>query len=172
MITPPESVPATDRRGRRRRARRPSAFSLTITTVTGIVLLLLSVPNLAPVIRAARAEGTAGTFVAVERSCISHVGHQSCSWRGTFTSLNGEDRQPGTYLYGTVELRPGQRVPAVDVGRPGHVYTGPSHEWILTGALLLLGCALLVVPIGRTVARGRRGARHRRPAGQPRGHPG
>lgn len=134
------------------RPSRPSAFSLTIAIVTGIVLLLISVPNLAPAIRAARAEGTPGAFVAAQPSCVSHLGHQSCSWRGTFTSFDGRDRLPDTYLYGDVALRPGQRIQAIDVGRPGHVYTGPSHEWILTAVLLLLGCGLILVPVARTAA--------------------
>ncbi|HEU5157299.1 MAG TPA: hypothetical protein VFU43_09895 [Streptosporangiaceae bacterium] len=153
----PESAPAADRRVRRRGAR-PSAFSLTVTTITGLVLLLLSVPNLGQVIRAARAEGAHGTFVAAQRSCVQHLSHESCSWRGTFTSLDGRDRQPGTYLYGNVALRPGQRIPAIDVGRPGHVYTGPSREWILTTALLALGCAFILVPLVRTVRAVRRGS--------------
>ena len=155
---PPESAPAADRRVRRR-STRPSAFSLTVTTVTGIVLLLISAPNLAPSIRAARAEGAAGTFVAAQRSCVHHLSHESCSWRGTFTSFDGRDRRPDSYLYGDVALRPGQRIRAIDVGRPGHVYTGPSHEWILTATLLVLGCALILVPLARIagVRRGRRG---------------
>ncbi|HZB31767.1 MAG TPA: hypothetical protein VE465_16540 [Streptosporangiaceae bacterium] len=157
MITSPwpESAPAADRRVRRRRTR-PSAFSVTIATVTGIVLLLLSVPNLASAIRAARAEGTPGTFVAAQRSCVHHLGHESCSWRGTFTSFDGRDRQDNSYLYGDVALRPGQRVQAMDVGRSGHVYTGPSREWILTTTLLVLGIAFILVPLARTVVGVRR----------------
>jgi hypothetical protein len=151
MITSPspESTPAVDRRVRRR--TRPSAVSLTIATVTGIVLLLISVPNLAPAIRAARVDGTPGMFVAAQRSCVHHLGHESCSWRGTFTSFDGRDRQPASYLYGDVALRPGQRIQAIDVGRPGHVYTGPSREWILTTTLLVLGLTFILVPLGRAV---------------------
>jgi hypothetical protein len=160
MITPPESAPEADRRVRRRRGR-PSAFSLTITTITGIVLLLISVPNLAPALRAARAEGRPGTFVAAQRSCVHHLSHESCSWHGSFTSLDGREQHHDTYLYGNVALRPGQRVSAIDVGRPGHVYTGPSREWVLTVALLVLGAALLVVPPARTVIGARRGRRPR-----------
>jgi hypothetical protein len=159
MITSPspESAPTADRRVRRRRAR-PSAFSLTVSFVTGIVLLLISVPNLAPSIRAAQLEGSSGTFVAAQRSCVHHLSHASCSWHGTFVSVDGRDRLRDTYLYGDVELRSGQRIAAVDVGRPGHVYTGPSHEWILTALLLVLGCGLLLVPFARTVI----GVRHGR----------
>jgi hypothetical protein len=164
MITSPspESAPAAERRVRRR--TRPSAFSLTVATVTGIVLLLISVPNLAPVIRAARAEGTPGMFVAAQRSCVHHLGHESCSWRGTFTSFDGRGRHIDSDLYGDVALRPGQRIQAIDVGRPGHVYTGPSREWILTATLLMLGLAFILVPLGRTVIgirRERRGHRDR-----------
>ncbi len=147
MITSPESIPEADRRVRRR--ARPSAFSLTLTTISGIVLLLISVPNLAPAIRAGAAEGTQGTFVAAQRTCIHHLSHQSCSWRGTFVSLDGRDQRRDTYLYGDAALQRGQKVPAIDVGRPGHVYSGPSHEWMLTAVLLLAGCALLLVPLAR-----------------------
>jgi hypothetical protein len=161
MITSPspESAPAADQRARRR--TRPSAFSLTVSIVTGIVLLLISVPNLAPAIRAAKAEGSSGTFVAAQRSCVHHLSHESCSWRGTFSSVDGRERLRDTYLYGDVDLRPGQRIAAIDVGRPGHVYTGPSHEWILTALLLVLGCALILVPLARTVMGVRRGRRDR-----------
>jgi hypothetical protein len=121
------------------------------------------VPNMAPAIRAARAEGTPGMFVAAQRSCVHHLSHESCSWHGTFTSFDGRDLQNDSYLYGDVALRPGQRIQAIDVGRPGHVYTGPSREWILTTTLLVLGLALILVPVGRAVIGIRR---ERRPPGR------
>jgi hypothetical protein len=150
MIGSPESA-TEGKAGARRRPRRPSAFSLTLTTITGIVLLLISVPNLGPAIRAGRADGTPGTFVAVQRACVRHLSHESCSWRGTFTSKDGRDRRRDSYLYGNVALNPGQRIAAIDVGRPDRVYTGPSREWILTALLLLLGAGLLVIPPARLV---------------------
>jgi hypothetical protein len=154
MSTPPAAVTEAPPRARRRAG--PSAFSLTLTTITGIALLLISIPNLGPAIRAGRAEGTAGTFIAGQRSCVHHLSHQSCSWQGTFSSADGRDRQSDSYLYGDVALSPGQRVPAIDVGRPGRVYTGPSHEWILTAILLVIGSALLLVPPVRAITAVRR----------------
>ncbi|HEX6472681.1 MAG TPA: hypothetical protein VF069_26560 [Streptosporangiaceae bacterium] len=152
MIGAPESS-TEGGSGARRRRRRPSAFSLTLTTITGIVLLLISVPNLGPAVRAGRAQGTPGTFVAAQRACVHHLSHESCSWRGTFTSQDGRDRRRDSYLYGDVALNPGQRIAAIDVGRPDRVYTGPSREWILTAGLLLLGAGLLLVPFARVLVR-------------------
>lgn len=167
MITSAESIPEADRPDRRRRAR-PTAFSLTLTTISGIVLLLVSVPNLTPAIRAGMAEGTPGTFVAAQRSCIHHLSHQSCSWRGTFKSLDGREQRRDTYLYGNAELQRGQKIPAIDVGRPGQVYAGPSHEWMLTAVLLLAGCVFLLLPPARiTRARFGSGVRRERRLGHP-----
>jgi hypothetical protein len=96
-------------------------------------------------VRAGRAEGPPGTFTAEEVRCIEHPGHEQCSWQGRFR-VDGEAPRPGYELYGAGrgDLRPGQSVPALDVGRSGRVYppTG-SREWILTGALTALGLVLL-----------------------------
>jgi hypothetical protein len=142
----PPAPPTTDRR------RRPSTFTVVVATFVGLVLLLITVPNVGPVLRAARADGTRGTFTAQRLSCVQHPGHEQCTWYGTF-QVPGAAQHTDYYLYGAGRgnLRAGEQVTAVDVGRKGRVYDpAGSHEWILTGLLLLVGLALLV-PLGRRV---------------------
>jgi hypothetical protein len=133
-----------------------------VATTAGLLLLLLSVPSIGPAIRAARDVGTLGTFTAGQVTCARHLGHQTCSWRGTFTPTTGHAERRDTTLYGAgqVSLRPGERIAAVDTGRPGRVYRqgGGSREWILTGILLLTGIALLT-PLGRATISANRGRR-------------
>jgi hypothetical protein len=133
--------------------RRPSLFTVVVATVVGAVLLLITVPNVGPVVRAAQADGTRGTFTAQRLSCIQHPGHEQCTWYGSFQAP-GSAVHDDYYMYGAgrARLRSGEQVTAVDVGRKGRVYDpAGSHEWILTGLLLLAGLALLV-PLGRRVA--------------------
>ncbi|MEZ0076136.1 hypothetical protein [Planotetraspora sp. GP83] len=133
--------------------RRPG-FGLVVATVAGLALLFLSVPNIAPAFRAARGDGTPGVFTAEQVSCVQHPGHEACSWSGTFRGPAG---QRDVSLYGADRdaLRPGQQVRAIDVGRPNLVYgPGGSREWIFVLVLLVAGCALLV-PLARTLSRGR-----------------
>jgi hypothetical protein len=151
-------------------ARRPSSvFSVVVATVAGAILFALSVPNIGPVLRAARADGTPGTFTAGRADCVLHVGHEACSWSGTFAAAgSGRPRSVTLYGAGRNSLRPGERVAAVDVGRPSRVYRpSGSNEWIITGVLLLAGVVLLI-PLGRrtvtAVATGRR--RQTLPVGQ------
>jgi hypothetical protein len=113
----------------------------------GVLLLLVTLPNLGPVVRAGRAEGTRGTFTAEELRCVEHPGHEQCSWHGRFRAP-GRAAEPGTYLYGAGrgDLRRGESVTAIDVGRPGQVYppTG-SREWMVTAAVVAIGAVLVVV---------------------------
>ncbi|MBO2453682.1 hypothetical protein J4573_41800 [Actinomadura barringtoniae] len=150
--------PAARTTGRRRRP--PSAFTVVLATLVGLALLAITVPNVGPVMRAARADGPRGTFTAQRVSCVQHPGHEQCTWYGTF-QLPASSSGPGSgsavrhdyYLYGANRgtLHTGQQVTAVDVGRKGRVYDpAGSHEWILTGLLLLAGLALFV-PLGRRV---------------------
>ena len=136
------------------RATRASGFSVVVATVVGSLLLLLSVPNVVPAVRAARADGNPGTFVAEQMSCIGHLGHEACSWSGTFRPRDNGEVRADVYLYGSDRdtLRPGQQVPAVDTGRRARVYPpSGSNEWVLTAGLLIGGC-LLLTPLSRRAA--------------------
>jgi hypothetical protein len=67
----------------------------------------------------------------------------------------GAVARPDVYLYGRGKesLRPGERVAALDVGRPARVYPPEgSNEWIPTVGMAVLGLAMLVPP-GRAVLR-------------------
>lgn len=143
--------PAARTTGRPRRP--PSAFTVVLATVVGLALLAITVPNVGPVLRAARGDGPRGTFTAQRVSCVQHPGHEQCTWYGTF-QRPGSPVHHDYYLYGAGRgtLRTGEQVTAVDVGRKGRVYDpAGSHEWILTGLLLLVGLALFV-PLGRRAA--------------------
>lgn len=137
------------------RAARASGFSVVVATAVGALLLLLSLPNVVPVVRAARADGDPGTFLAEQLSCIGHLGHESCSWSGTFHPRGNGETRANVYLYGSDRdtLRPGQRVPAVDTGRRAQVYPpSGSNEWVVTAGLLA-GGFLLLTPLSRRAAR-------------------
>ena len=145
------------------RATRASGFSVAIATAVGSLLLLLSLPNVVPVVRAARADGDPGTFLAEQMSCVGHLGHEACSWSGTFRPRDGGEVRADVYLYGSDRdtLRPGQLASAVDTGRRARVYppTG-SNEWVVTTGVLV-GGLLLLAPLGRRAA-GLLGPRRRR----------
>ncbi|MGH8840426.1 MAG: hypothetical protein ACRDVO_14410, partial [Jiangellaceae bacterium] len=137
------------------RAARALGFSVVVATAVGALLLLLSLPNVVPVVRAARADGDPGTFLAEQLSCIGHLGHESCSWSGTFHPRGNGETRANVYLYGSDRdtLRPGQRVPAVDTGRRAQVYPpSGSNEWVVTAGLLA-GGFLLLTPLSRRAAR-------------------
>nr|BFE81382.1 hypothetical protein GCM10020093_039830 [Planobispora longispora] len=106
--------------------RRPGAFDLALV-VMGLLMLLASVPEIGPSIRAARADGVSGVFTAEELRCVQHPGHESCVWAGDFASADGRILRPGVELYGSDRdtLTAGQTTPAVDTGRATRVY-GPG----------------------------------------------
>jgi hypothetical protein len=151
------------------RASRASGFSLVVATAVGSLLLLLSLPNVVPVVRAARADGDPGTFLAEQVSCVGHLGHESCSWSGTFRPHGNGDVRADVYLYGSDRdtLRPGQRVPAVDTGRRSQVYPpSGSNEWVVTAGLLA-GGFLLLAPLSRRAAQLLRAGGRRAHSGAP-----
>lgn len=142
--------------------RRRLTWHVLLPAVTGLVLLAFAVPNIAPVIRAARADGVRGTFVAERLSCVQHPGHELCTWYGTFQP--GERHDVTMYGAGRGALQIGERVPAVDVARPMRVYPpSGSREWIVVAVVLVAGC-LLLVPLARTARRRRRRQAPRVPA--------
>ncbi|NUR83718.1 MAG: hypothetical protein HOY71_06485 [Nonomuraea sp.] len=133
------------------RRRRLSGFAVAMA-VLGLLLLFVSVPELGPAVRAARADGVSGTFTAKDLRCIQHPGHESCVWAGDFASGDGRVLRHDVELYGSDRgaFTAGQAVPAVDTGRETRVY-GPdgSDEWIFTGLLGLAGLAILALAARR-----------------------
>ncbi|MGW4798732.1 hypothetical protein ACWEPC_40590 [Nonomuraea sp. NPDC004297] len=135
---------------RSRRGFSP-AFS-AVLTVVAVLLVLMTVPNLGTVVRAARADGAPGEFVPRELFCVSHPGHESCVWTGDFRAAGGSAVRAGVELYGSDRgsQRAGQPVPAVDVGAPSRVYgPGGSNEWIFNVALLALALAIVWIVYAR-----------------------
>ncbi|MGA4846745.1 hypothetical protein ACOBQB_10935 [Streptomyces sp. G5(2025)] len=128
--------------------RRPSRLTSFAILVTACLLLYVSLPNLGRAIHTATVDGTPGTFTARRLQCVSHPGHESCGWSGTFRSRDRtlEFRSVTLYGSGRDSLRQGERVKAVDMGMPGRVYRpGGSGEWILVVLLLLAGYGLLAL---------------------------
>ncbi|WP_188190380.1 hypothetical protein [Nonomuraea sp. SYSU D8015] len=128
-----------------------SGFTVALA-VAGLLLLFVSVPELGPAIRAARADGASGVFTAKQLRCVQHPGHESCVWAGDFSSADGRVRRQDVELYGSDRdvLAAGQTTAAVDTGRKSRVY-GPdgSGEWMFTGLLALSGVGVLVVAARR-----------------------
>ncbi|MDH2424469.1 hypothetical protein [Sphaerisporangium sp. TRM90804] len=159
--------------GERPRRRRSPAFTVALTLVA-LSLMAIVVPNVGPVLRAARADGSPGVFTARSVACIQHPGHESCTWNGEFRSEDGTIHRPAVAFYGADRemLREGQRTLAFDVGRPNYVYgPGGSNEWVFTALILLAGLAVLgflyVPPLLRLLRApaARRAAEHSAPRG-------
>lgn len=144
--------------------RGPSrVISFFILAAAGL-LLYVALPNLGPALRVATADGTPGTFTAQRLDCVTHPGHESCSWLGRFRPRDGSGQLRAVALSGARkdQLRTGQRVPAVDLDVPGRVYApGRSFDWIVTMLLLIGGYFLLAVFAKR----------HLMPPPRPRGSP-
>jgi hypothetical protein len=151
---PTRTEPGTTRDGR----WRPSAAEL-LRLGSGLLLLLLIVPGLPQVIRAAdAAAGVRGTFTVQSRTCLRHPGHATCNWQGDFRSHDGSLVRTGIFLYGNGDgLAAGARTAARDVERAGYVYPlSGSREWLLSA--LLVGIGLLLVLSGGPFRLIRRGA--------------
>lgn len=126
--------------------RRPASRLWSgLLLVIAVLLLLVSLPNLGHVIRAARADGRPGVFTARHVECVQHPGHESCTWSGTFRPGGGGQAVQTTYYgAGRGSMHPGEKRRAVDVGFPGRVYSPDgSREWIFTAGLLLAGFGIL-----------------------------
>jgi hypothetical protein len=115
-------------------------------TLVGVLLLYVAVPNIGPVVRAARADGLAGVFTAERLHCVRHPGHESCNWIGRFRSDDGTVRRTGVTFYGSTRdsHRAGEETRALDIGRSNRIY-GPegSSEWVFTMLMLLAGLGIL-----------------------------
>nr|WP_260611383.1 hypothetical protein [Streptomyces sp. WAC04770] len=127
--------------------RSPSGFVSLLLLLAGVLLFWVTVPNLGTAARAATMDGPRGTFTAARLVCVTHGGHSSCEWSGTFRSDDGTVELTGVKLYGSDRntFQIGQTAPAVDVGNAGRVYnpTG-SWSWIVTAVLVLLAYVLLL----------------------------
>ncbi|RBQ17450.1 hypothetical protein DP939_23955 [Spongiactinospora rosea] len=137
--------------------RRVSAFDVVVMAC-GLALIALAAQNLGPALAAARGDGTPGTFTAAQVECISHPGHEQCTWMGEFRSDDGTVRRAGIGFYGSdrAMFAPGRHSRAFDTGRPGHVYgPGGSNEWIVVALLMAAGAALAAWPLVRRRGRAR-----------------
>lgn len=156
------------------RLARPRVSALALlAALVGVFLLYLAVPNLVPVIRAARpGDGVPGTFTAQQLRCTRHPGHQACTWQGEFRPDDrARTRRQVTLYGGSGGLRVGSRTEARDIGRSGQVYRrAGTREWIPTAFLTTAGLALLLVGLRGCVKRA--SADRNRPAPRPgRTHP-
>ena len=135
--------------------KRRLGWSVVLPALAGLLLLAFAVPNVAPTLRAARAEGVHGTFTASRLACVQHPGHEQCTWYGTFRAPD-HDREVTMYGAGRSALRAGQQVPAIDIaGRPWRVYPpSGSREWLVVAAVLAAAIVLLV-PLTRHLLRQR-----------------
>ncbi|WP_238498553.1 hypothetical protein [Streptosporangium sp. KLBMP 9127] len=131
-------------------------------TLLAAFLLFLAVPSIGTAVRAARADGVAGTFTGQRLDCVQHPGHESCVWTGEFATGDGTVQRTGIEMYGSDRYthRAGQPAPAVDIGHRSRVYgPGGSNEWVFTAVLILAAVAILVAAYGRPLRRAlRRGA--------------
>ncbi|MEV5606246.1 hypothetical protein AB0L33_32885 [Streptomyces sp. NPDC052299] len=110
------------------------------------LLLYMGLPNLGGALHAATVDGVPGTFTARRLSCVSHPGHETCEWIGTFRSADGTVARTAARLYGSDRdsLTAGKRTSALDIGNPQLVYSsGGSYQWVFVVAMLIAGYALL-----------------------------
>ncbi|MBA9005592.1 hypothetical protein [Thermomonospora cellulosilytica] len=125
---------------------------IAVLVAVALYLLYLALPNLGPALRAARLDGTAGTFTAQRLQCVRHPGHESCSWQGTFVSDDGAVRREGVWLHGSDRSshQAGQRTRAYDTGRESRVYgPGGSREWVPIALMVAVSGALLAFAFSR-----------------------
>ncbi|MGV9382938.1 hypothetical protein ACWDRB_44480 [Nonomuraea sp. NPDC003707] len=166
--------------GKTRRAKagaRGGGLRLGVVELYGLGMLALAVVSAyfavlaaAPEIRAARGEGTTGTFTAEHLECSIYG---ICSWQGSFRSDDGGLRLADAWLHGRDEdeLSAGDQAPALYAGHGGgKVHAPGSHDLWALGAffvvdLLFAGYALTFFPGVRLTRRLRR-------PGSPRARPG
>ena len=120
-------------RSKSRKRVRKRGFRFGILKVYAFATLALAmacgyfaVLAVGPEIRAARGEGTTGTFTAEELRC----GRASCSWHGSFRSDDGRLLLSEAWISGRGEdeLISGDKVPAFHAGYDGKVYAPGTHD--------------------------------------------
>ncbi|GAA1073646.1 hypothetical protein [Nocardiopsis metallicus] len=124
--------------------RRIPAFNVVLLLIAALIVSM-GAANVERSLRAARADGTPGTFSATMLDCVQHPGHESCTCYGTYAPESGGPERADIYLYGgnRQTCRVGEETAAVDVGSANRVY-GPegSNEWVMTAGLILFGLGL------------------------------
>lgn len=161
----------------RRRMAGPSAFSLVLSVLAAL-LGYVGWAGWDQGMRAARGEGTAGTFVASSLSCVRHPGHESCVCQGTFSpgfpaspdSQEGSQDERGEravrlHAADRTDCVEGAEIAAVDAGATDRVY-GPhgSREWVFSAVLMLVGAGGAVAVVASWF-RTRPGRKARDPSG-------
>lgn len=118
--------------------------ALAILPVAGLVMVVVGAVEIGPAYAAAHGHGTPGYFTAVSKtSCVRPT---SCSWTGTFTSLNLRDirnnvRMDGSWTY----VEPGTMIPALDSGDPFAVFPRlGSTRWHEDVGFLAIGSIILM----------------------------
>ncbi|WP_047870512.1 hypothetical protein [Nocardiopsis sp. RV163] len=125
------------------RRREGGAFALVLLALA-VLVVLTGLSNLDRSIRAARAEGSPGTFTASRLDCVQHPGHESCTCYGSYVPDTDGPERSDVYLYGRDrETCPvGEPTEAIDIGATSRVY-GPegSNEWVMTAGVIAVGLA-------------------------------
>lgn len=124
--------------------RQGSAFTVVLLLIA-VLIVSMGISNVERSVRAARADGTPGTFTGTSVDCVQHPGHESCTCHGTYRPDDGGPERTDVYLYGrkSQTCPVGEDAAAIDVGSANRVY-GPegSNEWIMTVGVILFGLGL------------------------------
>lgn len=95
-------------------------------------------------LKAARGQGTRGTWVAEQYGCVQH----DCSWSGDFFLPNGtEARQHISYLGSLANVHKGSRIPALDTGGGGVYPVNGSRHWVQDTAFVAAGAVGTILNI-------------------------
>jgi len=110
--------------------RRDSAALIRIMVgVVAVVLLVGSVTNLVPAVRAGLHHGVRGSWVVTGLSCV----RKACTWTGKFVLPSGHVQLARAQYDGAVPagIHAGSRIPALYSGGSALVYpTTGSDQWI------------------------------------------
>ncbi|MGW9348599.1 hypothetical protein [Nocardiopsis flavescens] len=125
------------------RRRRVGPFEIVVL-LAALALVAVGAGGVDQAVRAARADGRPGDFAVTGASCVSHLGHRSCSCVGDYTSDDGTVDLTGVSLAGgDGACAEGSVAAAVDIGaRTRVVHPDGSAEWVVTALVLLAGTGL------------------------------